>query len=60
MQGKDVFQPMGWDSFGIHPENYAFKTGEHPNKMLDRTIANYERQFRSLGQGYDWTRVVNV
>ena len=26
MNGKIVFQPMGYDSFGIHPENYAFKT----------------------------------
>ncbi len=27
MNGKDVFQPMGYDSFGIHSENYALKIG---------------------------------
>jgi len=58
MNGHAVFQPMGYDSFGIHPENYAIKTGEHPKKMLDRTIEHYGKQFRSLGHGYDWTRSV--
>jgi len=56
MNGYDVFQPMGYDSFGIHAENYAFKTGEHPKKMLDRTIEHFEDQFKKLGHGYDWTR----
>ena len=60
MNGKTVFQPMGYDSFGIHPENYAFKTGEHPKTMLDRTIKHYEDQFKSLGHGYDWTRTVTT
>jgi leucyl-tRNA synthetase len=60
MNGKNVFQPMGYDSFGIHPENYAIKTGEHPKTMLDRTIRHYEEQFKSLGHGYDWTRTVTT
>lgn len=60
MLGYDVFQPIGYDSFGIHPENYAFKTGEHPKKMLDRTIKHYENQFKIMGHGYDWTRKVTT
>ena len=60
MRGYDVFQPIGYDSFGIHPENYAFKTGEHPKKMLDRTIKHYENQFKIMGHGYDWTRKVTT
>jgi leucyl-tRNA synthetase len=60
MNGKIIFQPMGYDSFGIHPENYAFKTGEHPKTMLDRTIKHYEEQFKSLGHGYDWTRTMTT
>ena len=60
MQGKDVFQPIGYDSFGIHSENFALKIGEHPQTMLARTIKNYERQLRSLGHGYDWTRTVTT
>ncbi len=28
-QGYDVFEPMGFDAFGIHPENYALKMGRN-------------------------------
>ena len=60
MQGKDVFQPIGYDSFGIHSENFALRIGEHPQKLISRTIKNYEKQLKSLGHGYDWTRTVNT
>ena len=60
MQGEDVFQPIGFDSFGIHSENFALKIGEHPETMLSRTTKNYERQLRSLGHGYDWTHTVTT
>lgn len=60
MNGNSVFQPMGYDSFGIHSENYAIKIGEKPQKMLERTIANYEKQFKAIGHGYDWTRTVTT
>ncbi len=60
MKGKDVFQPIGYDSFGIHSENYALKIGEHPKKMLDRTTAHYEYQLKKLGHSYDWTKTVTT
>jgi len=60
MRGKDVFQPMGYDSFGIHSENYALKIGEPPAKFTGRAIKNYERQFKEIGHGYDWTRTVTT
>ncbi len=60
MQGKTIFQPIGYDSFGIHAENFAIKIGEKPQKMLDRTTKNYERQLMSLGLAYDWTRTVTT
>lgn len=58
MSGKNVFQPMGYDSFGIHSENYALKIGEHPATMTERTIKHYQEQFMSLGHGYDWSHVL--
>src|SRR4030065_2439003 len=33
MNAKTVFQPIGYDSFGIHSENYALKIGKHPKEM---------------------------
>ncbi|EKD62692.1 MAG: hypothetical protein ACD_52C00088G0003 [uncultured bacterium] len=60
MVGWNVFQPIGYDSFGIHSENYAIKVGETPQTMLKRTTNHYERQFKSLGHGYDWTRTVTT
>ena len=60
MQGKDVFQPIGYDSFGIHSENYAIKIGENPKEVVKRTTKHYEDQMRSLGHGYDWTHTVTT
>jgi leucyl-tRNA synthetase len=58
MQGRSVFQPIGFDSFGIHTENYAIKVGEHPRRLTERTIANYRRQLTSLGAAWDWSREI--
>ncbi len=60
MNGFEVFQPIGYDSFGIHSENYALKIGETPQKMLARTIPHYQNQFQQIGHGYDWTRTVTT
>ena len=60
MHGKTVFQPMGYDSFGIHSENYAIKISENPYEVVKRTTKNYGNQLRSLGNGYDWTRTVTT
>ncbi len=60
MQGKGVFQPIGYDSFGIHSENYAIKINEKPQEVVARTTKHYEEQMRSLGHGYDWTRTVTT
>ncbi|HWA51570.1 MAG TPA: class I tRNA ligase family protein [Patescibacteria group bacterium] len=60
MNGKNVLQPMGYDSFGIHSENYALKIGESPQVMLNRSIKHFEEQFKSFGHGYDWTHTVTT
>jgi leucyl-tRNA synthetase len=60
MSGYEVFQPIGYDSFGIHSENFAIKIRKHPKELIDKTTKNYERQLKSLGHGYDWTRTVTV
>jgi leucyl-tRNA synthetase len=54
MRGKTVFQPIGFDSFGIHTENFALRVGEHPQTLTERTIAAYREQLRSIGAAWDW------
>jgi leucyl-tRNA synthetase len=58
MRGREVFQPIGFDSFGIHTENYALSVDEHPRTLTERTIANYRRQLASLGAAWDWSREI--
>ena len=54
MQGRAVFQPIGFDSFGIHTENYALKVGEHPRTLTAKTIAHYREQLERLGAAWAW------
>ena len=44
LQGHNVFEPFGYDAFGIHSENYALKVGKHPMNLIPQNIANFERQ----------------
>jgi leucyl-tRNA synthetase len=60
MRGREVFQPIGFDSFGIHTENYALRIGEHPRSLTERTIATYRRQLASLGAAWDWSREIRT
>ena len=41
LMGKDVFEPIGFDAFGIHSENYALKVGTNPNDLIPRNIENF-------------------
>ncbi|HWD47400.1 MAG TPA: leucine--tRNA ligase [Actinomycetota bacterium] len=54
MRGRAVFQPIGFDAFGIHTENYALKVGEDPTTLTARTVDRYRGQLRRLGAAWDW------
>ena len=56
MQGKNVMQPMGWDSFGLPAENAAIKNNSAPAKWTYQNIDYMKNQLKSLGFGYDWDR----
>ncbi|MBQ3754554.1 MAG: leucine--tRNA ligase [Clostridia bacterium] len=54
MQGFEVFHPMGFDAFGLPAENYAIKTGIHPEDSTLKNIETMEGQLRRIGATYDW------
>jgi len=60
MEGFNVLFPIGWDAFGLPAENYAIKKGIHPSKTVEKNIANYKRQIKSLGLSFDWSREINT
>ncbi len=60
MNGYDVLHPMGWDAFGLPAENFAIKTGIHPQKKTLECIKNFKRQMQSIGLSYDWEREINT
>jgi leucyl-tRNA synthetase len=60
MQGYDVFEPIGFDAFGIHSENFALKQGVHPAELIPRNVERFTRQLRRVGFMVDWDRVVDT
>ncbi|AMW04120.1 leucine--tRNA ligase [Gemmatimonas phototrophica] len=58
--GHDVFQPLGFDAFGIHSENYALKVGAHPMELTPKNVANFTRQLGRAGFMVDWNQKVDT
>ncbi|ERI92579.1 leucine--tRNA ligase [Clostridiales bacterium oral taxon 876 str. F0540] len=58
MQGYNVFQPMGFDAFGLPAENYAIKTGIHPKDSTLKNIETMEKQLKSMGAMFNWDNEV--
>jgi len=54
MKGFQVFEPFGYDSFGLPAENYAIKTGVNPDDSTNENIATMTRQMKEMGCMYDW------
>ena len=60
LRGHDVFEPIGFDAFGIHSENFALKVGTHPMELIPRNIERFTRQLRRVGFMYDWDRTIDT
>ncbi len=60
MQGYNVLNPIGYDAFGLPTENYAIKNHIHPAIVTHDNIANFTRQLKMLGYGFDWDRCINT
>ncbi|MEE0966210.1 MAG: leucine--tRNA ligase [Bacilli bacterium] len=60
MQGYNVLHPMGFDSFGLPAEQYAIKTGNHPEGFTLENIATFTKQLKMLGFSFDWDKQVST
>ena len=54
LRGFNVFEPMGYDAFGLPAENYAIKTGVHPQDSTLKNISDIREQLKTMGCMYDW------
>ena len=60
MAGKNIFQPMGWDAFGLPAENAAISNKIHPAKWTESNINHMKKQLRRLGYAYDWNHELST
>jgi leucyl-tRNA synthetase len=60
LQGHTVLEPLGYDAFGIHSENFALKVGTHPATLIPRNIDNFRRQLKRSGLMIDWGRELST
>lgn len=60
MQGYNVLHPMGFDSFGLPAEQYAIKTGNHPEGFTLKNIQTFTKQLKMLGFSFDWDKQVST
>jgi leucyl-tRNA synthetase len=60
LQGWDVFEPLGFDAFGIHSENYALKVDTHPADLIPKNITRFREQLQRIGLMVDWDHEVQT
>jgi leucyl-tRNA synthetase len=60
MQGFDVLNPIGYDSFGLPAENAAIKRGVDPKKWTYQNIDKLHSSAQRLGCSFDWDRTIRT
>ncbi|PJA99084.1 MAG: leucine--tRNA ligase [Ignavibacteriales bacterium CG_4_9_14_3_um_filter_30_11] len=55
IKGFNIFEPIGYDAFGLPAENYAIKTGIHPYDSTMQNIKEIREQLKQIGCMYDWS-----
>ena len=58
MNGFNVYQPMGFDAFGLPAENFAIKTQTHPHDSTEQNISVMERQLSEMDAMFDWDSAI--
>ena len=60
MQGKIVFNPFGFDSFGLPTENYAMKMGKPAYQVTEENKAHFLKQVQALNISFDYERILTT
>jgi leucyl-tRNA synthetase len=60
MRGYNVFEPMGFDAFGLPAENFAIKTNSHPQDITENNVNIIREQLKAIGAMYDWGQEVDT
>jgi len=60
MCGFNVLHPIGFDSFGLPAEQYAIKTGNHPEGFTQKNIETFRQQLKLCGLSFDWTKEIST
>ncbi len=60
LRGFNVLHPIGWDAFGLPAEQYAIRTGQHPEVTTRANIAHFKKQLKRIGFSYDWEREIST
>ncbi|WGH26091.1 MAG: class I tRNA ligase family protein [Candidatus Shikimatogenerans bostrichidophilus] len=58
--GYKILNPIGFDSFGLPAEQFAIKTGKHPEIIIKKSIKNYIKQIKNLGIFLDLKNIINT
>lgn len=51
-QGHEVFQPFGYDAFGLPAENYARSIGKDPKEVTYQNIEQFRLQMKAMDTNY--------
>ncbi len=60
LNGFNVFEPIGYDSFGLPAENFAIRAGLHPQKSTESNIKHAGAQLKTWGMMFDWSKTVTT
>lgn len=60
MQGKVVFNPFGFDAFGLPTENYAMERGIPAYEVTQENKAFFIKQVQALEISFDYEKVIDT
>jgi len=52
--GNEVFQPFGYDSFGLPAENYARKVNRDPKEVTEENIVNFSKEMERMNTSFEY------